>query len=126
MDLNKMQSNLKMSNLYFSKSEFLRGANITSGELSIELDKEVVPIKEHTYNVILTLNIKNEANDIHLNVIAEAVFEYEASDYSLENDIINKNTVAIMYPYIRSQVTLMTSQPNMTPIVLPTANFSDI
>lgn len=39
-----------------------------------------------------------------------------------EEAIINANTVAIMFPFIRSQVTLLTSQPGMTPIVLSAIN----
>ena len=31
-------------------------------------------------------------------------------------------TVAIMFPFIRSQITLLTTQPGMTPIVLPPIN----
>lgn len=126
MDLNKMKSNLKMNNLFFSKSVFTRGETITNGELSIELKKTIDIIDVHIYKVNLDLTITNETNDINLFVTAVATFEYDADDYSLEDEIINKNTVAIMYPFIRSQVTLLTSQPNMTPIVLPTVNFSNI
>ncbi len=39
---------------------------------------------------------------------------------------INKNTIAIMFPFIRSQVTLLTSQPNMCPVILPTINTSNL
>ena len=39
-----------------------------------------------------------------------------------EEAIRNANTVAIKFPFIRSQVTLLTSQPGMTPIVLPAIN----
>ena len=39
-----------------------------------------------------------------------------------EEAIRNANTVAIKFSFIRSQVTLLTSQPGMTPIVLPAIN----
>ena len=45
-----------------------------------------------------------------------------SDDYSREASIINTNTVAIMFPFIRSQVTLLTSQPGMIPIILPAIN----
>lgn len=57
-----------------------------------------------------------------LELIAQADFLYESDDYSREEAIINANTVAIMFPFFRSQVTLLTSQPGMTPIVLPAIN----
>jgi cysteine sulfinate desulfinase/cysteine desulfurase-like protein len=46
----------------------------------------------------------------------------EAETYEKEESIIKTNTVAIMFPFIRSQVTLLTTQPGMTPIVLPPIN----
>ena len=52
----------------------------------------------------------------------KAHFVYEAETYEKEESIIKTNTVAIMFPFIRSQVTLLTTQPGMTPIVLPPIN----
>ncbi len=54
-----------------------------------------------------------------MSIIAKAHFEYEAETYEMEENIVKTNTVAIMFPFIRSQVTLLTTQPGMTPIVLP-------
>ena len=40
-----------------------------------------------------------------------------------ENKIlIERNTLAIMFPYFRSYVSTLTTQPGMTPIVLPAMN----
>ena len=38
--------------------------------------------------------------------------------------IITKNTMAILFPYLRAQATLMTSQPDMEPVVLPVININ--
>ena len=57
---------------------------------------------------------------MNIELVAEAQFLYESDDYSKE--VINTNTVAIMFPFIRSQVTLLTSQPGMVPIILPAIN----
>ena len=59
---------------------------------------------------------------MNIELVAEAHFSYESDDYSREASIINTNTVAIMFPFIRSQVTLLTSQPGMIPIILPAIN----
>lgn len=37
-------------------------------------------------------------------------------------DILEKNTIAIMFPYIRSYISSITTQPGMSPIVLPAMN----
>ena len=35
-----------------------------------------------------------------------------------------KNTVAILFPYVRSAFTLLTAQPGMEPVVLPALNIN--
>lgn len=37
-------------------------------------------------------------------------------------DMLEKNTIAIIFPYIRSYISIITTQPGMPPIVLPAMN----
>lgn len=39
-------------------------------------------------------------------------------------DKLLPNAIAIMFPYLRSQVTLMTTQPNITPVIIPPININ--
>lgn len=126
MDIKEITSDLKMSNLYFSECRIVRACNVSNGECKANLEKYVEKIQEHIYNVKLVLNITKK--DLSLSVEAIADFEINHIDDTVEESIINTNTVAIMFPFLRSQVTLLTSQPGMTPIVLPpinTAKFSE-
>ena len=120
MYIKDIKSNLRMKNLYFSKFSFVRDKVIKNGELNADIKKGIIPIGNHEYNVILTTTI--EKDDMNIELVAEAQFLYESEDYSREESIINTNTVAIMFPFIRSQVTLLTSQPGMVPIILPPIN----
>ena len=43
-------------------------------------------------------------------------------DSDERRDFIKSNAVAIMMPYVRSELTLLTSQPGVDPIVLPLFN----
>lgn len=124
MDISKMKSKLNMSNLYFSRCEFEREAVIESTELETTINRNVSKISDHTYSVELNLEMKSD--DMHILVVANADFSIDSEDYSNETVIINKNTVAIMFPFIRSQVSLMTSQPGMVPIVLPPINVNEM
>ena len=36
--------------------------------------------------------------------------------------MLEKNTLAIMFPYLRSYISIITTQPGMNPIVLPAMN----
>lgn len=68
------------------------------------------------------MELSKMKSDLSVSVIAKAHFEYVAESYEMEENIVKTNTVAIMFPFIRSQVTLLTTQPGMTPIVLPPIN----
>ena len=86
----------------------------------MSIERHISEIEEHTYDVSLHVNIDSE--DLSVNVIANAKFLFEADSYEREKTIIEKNTIAIMFPFVRSQVSLLTTQPNMVPIVLPPIN----
>lgn len=120
MELNNMKSNLKMNDFYFSSCSVERACRVENGECQADLQRNISKSKDHEYDVELTLLIRK--SDLSVSVVAKAHFEYEADDYEKEDSIIKTNTVAIMFPFIRSQVTLLTTQPGMTPIVLPPIN----
>ena len=120
MEIKKIESNLKMKNFYFSKCCFERRKEISNGEYHADLKKRITKTAEHEYDV--EVNLKISKNDFELLVVANAEFLYEAENYNQEEILIHKNTVAIMFPFIRSQVSLMTAQPGMMPVVLPPIN----
>ncbi|MCD8361333.1 MAG: Preprotein translocase subunit SecB, partial [Lachnospiraceae bacterium] len=51
--------------------------------------------------------------------------EEELSE-DLKMKLINKNTVSIMMPYLRSEVSLLTAQPGMDCVVLPIFNVNNM
>lgn len=109
-----------MKNFYFSKYNFSRNSVITDGEYNIDIQKKIDRVDEHIYTVSLRTVISKD--DMKLEIQADAEFTYCSDDYENEEAIINANTIAIMFPFVRSQVTLLTSQPGMAPIVLPPIN----
>ena len=120
MELSKMKSNLKMNNLYFSSCSVERACKVENDECKADLQRNITKTAEHEYDVELKLSVRKV--DLSVSIIAKAHFEYEAEMYEMEDEIINTNTTAIMFPFIRSQVTLLTTQPGMTPIVLQPIN----
>ena len=42
----------------------------------------------------------------------------------MKNSLVVKNSVAIMMPYLRSQVSLVTAQPEVECVVLPAFNIN--
>ena len=124
MNIDQMKSSLSMHDLFFSKCLIEREPKIENGELNVNLKKKIEMIKEHEFFV--TLNLSIDKTDLHLEIIANATFDSEDDGKSNEEVLIQNNTIAIMYPFVRSQVTLMTSQPGMAPIVLPPINVSKL
>ena len=45
-------------------------------------------------------------------------------DSALGKSLLMTNTVAILFPYIRSQLTLLTSQPGFESVILPVMNIN--
>lgn len=82
--------------------------------------------KDKEIKVELFGKVSDEQGDFNLEVTLEAIFEckFAGIPEDVKETLIKKNTLAIMFPYMRSQITLMTSQPNMQPIVLPAINIS--
>ncbi len=124
MDINKMKSELKMENFFFSECTVVRAENIKREPYGINLEKEIKELDPHTFTVKLTLLISKPEKDLDVKVVANATFMIENTDTNLVQKIISTNTVAIMFPFIRSQVSLLTTQPGLTPIILPPINTS--
>ena len=122
MDINKMKSELKMDDFHFVECSIKRKAVIENGALSFDLQKEIHELEDGSYSVILTFTIGKEKADLVVKVVAAAQFRMDNDDVELVRSIMETNTVAIMFPFIRSQVSLLTTQPGMTPIVLPPIN----
>ncbi|MCD7834555.1 MAG: protein-export chaperone SecB [Lachnospiraceae bacterium] len=119
MDIRKMKSELEMTGLYFKHCSVEREPKITDEVLEMNLNRKV--IKQEDGNYFVELEVRVENRDLKVLVIACAYFSF-LSETGVCDDIINKNTVAIMFPFIRSQVTLLTSQPGMQPVILPPIN----
>ena len=43
-----------------------------------------------------------------------------------ESKRLKPNAIAIIFPYLRSQISLLTTQPNMLPVVLPAMNINNL
>lgn len=122
MNIEKVKSDLTMSNLFFPECYVRRECEIASEKLNIDIGRKVLRKSEKEYDVIVRVKIDKEQKDLEVSVIAKATFVINNPDTELSDEIIKSNTVAIMFPFIRSQVSLMTTQPGLTPVVLPPIN----
>ena len=83
-----------------------------------QIDDNVLILK-----IQLKISIEND-----FNVELQAVGKFECDTSAIADDIkvwmLEKNAAAIMFPYIRSEITLLTAQPNCKPIIIPPININ--
>lgn len=123
---NSIKSVLNMDKLIVNRIEFDRiDEDFTYDNLNIEVDRIVEKIDSLKFKVFLETRIKCPDEHINVYIKVSGCFSLNQpwEDKTEEFPLLN-NAVAIMFPFVRSQITLITSQPNMQPIVLPPININ--
>jgi len=126
--VDSINSVLKLKAIVFDKIEFQRKGFKNNNNPSFTINVQIGRNKEDDYKVTLTINADKE-DEYFLSISLSGFFNIEDDkniDSSLKRDLINKNAVAILMPYLRSEVTLLTSQPEMDSIVLPPFNINKL
>ena len=113
------ESPLVLKNIIITEGHFKRNeASLENLELKIGVSHDVERLSEREYKITLELNVADPEEKLSVFVKGMAIFETKQENQML----IERNTLAIMFPYFRSYVSTLTTQPGMTPIVLPAMN----
>lgn len=116
---------LCLDKLVFDKIEFKRSG--MKNDNDIEFNLQVLINKkqsEEIYRVTLILT-GNKEKEYALEIALSGYFSFDTSeelDVEMKNTMINQNAVAILMPYVRSQISLLTAQPEVECVVLPPFN----
>ena len=117
------ESMLVLKTIMITEGTFKRTeGSLDDVELRVNVSHNVKQISEREYKITLELNVADPDGKLSVFVRGMAVFETEQENQML----IERNTLAIMFPYFRSYVSTLTTQPGMTPIVLPAMNIMAI
>ena len=112
-------SPLKLDTIVISDCSFKRSEEeLRSSRLDVNVKRNIEERAPNQYKIALELFISDDAHQLELRVRCVACFTTEQDNSAL----IEKNAIAIMFPYVRSYVSTITSQPGMSPIVLPPMN----
>lgn len=115
---------LNLKRLVFDKIEFDRKGFKNDEKLKFELQAQIGFDEDGIYKVTLVLNgAKKDEYDIVISVSGFFRVDGQVEDKTAEN-LITKNAVAILMPYLRSELTLLTAQPNTESVVLPPFNIN--
>ena len=102
--MSDFNSVLTLQKMVFDRIEFDRKGFKNNEELKFELQDE--------YSIVISLSG------------FFAVETQEELDDKMVQTLINKNAVAILMPYLRSELTLLTAQPDTDSVVLPPFNIN--
>jgi preprotein translocase subunit SecB len=101
-------------------------------ELNPSFSQEIHKVGEHTYSLILGIVIGNNEEDaidegdipFYVSVRLQGFFELDNEEQA--QPLMQMNATSILYPYLRSTVTILTSLSNINPVILPTINLAQM
>ena len=108
--------------IHFDRKNFLVKDNNKNINTSVRVGMEET--NSTSYRVVLGVMVENP-DEYTVEVQATAYISIDET-LNVPEKTIKKNVAAILFPYVRAQLTLVTSQPETEPIVLPAVNVSTI
>lgn len=115
----KYESSLVLEKIEIIESTFRKkSVALEDLELGVQFEHQLTKLDQEQYEVFLSTTVSDVNETIYVNVKGRSIFSTKQEN----KDLLEKNTIAIMFPYIRSYISSITTQPGMTPIVLPAMN----
>ena len=90
-------------------------------DAEVSFSKQLNQMEKSLYKVTVSVGI-NSNSVCNMNITMSGFFRLEES--TLGKRLLQTNAVAILFPYVRSQLTLLTSQPGFDPVILPVMNIN--
>ncbi len=114
-----------MKDFYFSLLEFdqtkkIGGKEVSSFTVNYHIEIKGIDKDPVSREIIFSVSLGNAEKTISAKVVANGYFSIESDELTDEEkeNIFKLNAVAIMFPFIRSQISLLTTQPGITPVML--------
>lgn len=109
-----------MDKLVFER--FSDAVNKIDEEGTVSFNHSITQLNEDSFKVSLGISLQSDSK---YNIFAQiSGFFLLEENSTLGKKLIENNTVAILFPYLRSQLTLLSSQPGFEPIILPVMNIN--
>lgn len=120
---------LKLIKMYFNKIEFIRKGFKNENTAKFNFKTQFFEQKEQNlFKVSLTTQCEKK-DEYNFEIELIGIFSFsEDSTFTGEekNILLTKNAVAILMPYMRSQISLLTAQPDTDCVVLPPFNINNM
>lgn len=117
------ESVLRMDHVVFDELSFERhGFSNTTASTTFQIRVGINKIRDGNYRVAVDSEAtRTEEYTAHIRI--SGYFSIDEGSVNKEL-LLKQNAVAILFPYIRSELTLLTTQPETQPIILPVMNIA--
>ena len=98
-------------------------------ELNLGFETKGVFINDSKkFELIFVVQVKNDnAPNPFISIRCKGLFKFEnISSFEEIPDFFYRNSIAILFPYVRAYLSLVTTQANIPGIILPTMNLSNL
>lgn len=123
-----INSSLILRELVFDRIEFTRKGFKNENKVKFKMEVQTGTIEAEEYKVTLILT-GNKEQEYDFSISLSGFFNFDADgviDQDQKEKLINANAIAILMPYIRSEVSLLTAQPGTECVVLPPFNIKKL
>ena len=115
---------LKLNHLLFDEITFNRVNFKSENDLQVEFGFAFN--KRENGEFVSSIRIIGTKKDEY-NFVVRASGYFQISEAVEDSNIlIQQNAIAIVFPYIRSQISLLTAQPEVDPVILPPMNIAQM
>lgn len=122
-------SSLELKKIFFEKIEFNRLGFRNENHPKFSIESQVSQnIENRLYKVSLSVKCLKE-DEYDFKIILAGIFSFSSHSDLKDDDkeiLISRNTIAILMPFMRSQISLLTAQPDTDCIVLPPFNINEM
>lgn len=125
------KSCLTLKNYIVKTMNFSINPNFKFGEnkainINPEFKREIKKVDDNTATVNLAFRISDEEKDMpfYIKIDIEGLFHLENWEQPEYLPLMTSNTIAILFPYLRTLVSMMTANANISPYILPVMNIT--
>ncbi len=96
------------------------------GDLELDfITRGIFHNEEKVFELVFGVNVKSQ--EPFVKIQCRGFFKFEnLSSFEEIPDFFYRNSIAILFPYVRAYISLVTTQANVPGIILPTLNLSGL
>ena len=114
---------LQIPRVVFDEISFVRkGFKTESSEIGFQFEQNIEKVEDSRYNVSLRAAVSKD-DEYNATVQITGFCIVNENDPN-KDQLLKENAAAILFPYIRAELTLITAQPETDSLVLPVINIS--